>query len=78
MWRSKLFSFGGREILIKVVAQATSTYDINIFKIQLLRWEILCCAKNKGVLGFCDIRAFNKSPLAKFREALFGEERLSF
>lgn len=33
VWWSKSFSFGGREILIKAVAQTTSTYAMSVFKI---------------------------------------------
>ncbi|PKA49974.1 Putative ribonuclease H protein [Apostasia shenzhenica] len=32
-WKSKLFSFGGREILIKAVAQATSVFTMSVFKL---------------------------------------------
>lgn len=32
-WKGKLFSIGGREILIKAVAQATSTNAMSVFKI---------------------------------------------
>ena len=33
MWKSKVFSIEGREILIKVVAQATFTYAMSVFQI---------------------------------------------
>ena len=31
MWKAKMFSIGGREILIKAIAQATSTYATSVF-----------------------------------------------
>lgn len=32
-WRISLFSMGGREILIKAVAHATSSYTMSVFKL---------------------------------------------
>lgn len=33
LWKGKLFSVGGREVLIKAVDQATSTFTMSVFKI---------------------------------------------
>ncbi|XP_024024678.1 uncharacterized protein LOC112092512 [Morus notabilis] len=41
LWKGKLFSVGGREILIKAVAQATSTYAMSVFKLPSTLYEEL-------------------------------------
>ena len=35
-WKGKLLTMAGREILIKVVAQATPMYTMNCFKLRIL------------------------------------------
>lgn len=47
-WKGKLLSNVGREILIKVVAQATPTYTMNYFKLP----NSLCSKINSMVGGF--------------------------
>ena len=47
-WKGKLLSPAGREILIKAVAQATSTYTMNCFKIP----DSLCSELNSLIRNF--------------------------
>ena len=47
-WKGKLLSRAGREILIKLVAQATSTYTMSCFKLP----NSLCMELNSMVRNF--------------------------
>ena len=47
-WKGKLLSIAGREILIKIVAQATPTYTMNCFKLP----DSLCNKMNSLVSNF--------------------------
>ena len=47
-WKGKLLSNGAREVLIKVVAQATPTYTMNVFKLS----DSLCLELNSMMSGF--------------------------
>ena len=47
-WKGKLLSIAGREILIKIVAQATPTYTMNCFKLP----DSLCNELNSLVSNF--------------------------
>ena len=90
-WKGKLLPNAGREILIKVVAQATPTYTMSCFKIPnslykdlnfimsnfwwgqkdkernmaWISWKKLCISKDRGGMGFRDLRASNLALLAK-------------
>lgn len=41
LWRSKVFSISGQEVLIKVVPQVTATYLISAFKIPTTLFNML-------------------------------------
>ncbi|KAH9728345.1 putative reverse transcriptase/RNA-dependent DNA polymerase [Citrus sinensis] len=67
-WQHKLFSSGGKEILIKAVAQAVPAYAMSVFKIPLglcndIQRAMLC--QNQRGLGFRDVSCFNQALLAK-------------
>ncbi|KAK6124264.1 hypothetical protein DH2020_042016 [Rehmannia glutinosa] len=47
LWKSRLFSTGGRELLIKAVAQATATYTMSIFKLPYSLCKDLQCLVSK-------------------------------
>ena len=47
-WKGKLLSNAGREILIKVIAQATPTYTMSVFKLL----EALCKELNSMMGNF--------------------------
>ncbi|VVA21183.1 Hypothetical predicted protein, partial [Prunus dulcis] len=76
-WKAKLLSFAGKEILLKVVAQAVPIYMMNCFLIpkclcdeiqQVMArycWNKLCLPKQEGGLGFRNLYAFNMALLAK-------------
>ena len=90
-WKGKLLPNAGREILIKIVAQATPTYTMSCFKIPnslykdlnfimsnfwwgqkdkernmaWISWKKLCVSKDRGGMGFRDLRASNLALLAK-------------
>nr|XP_023887252.1 uncharacterized protein LOC111999356 [Quercus suber] len=90
-WKEKLLTNAGKEILIKVVAQAVPSYTMSCFllpnklcddltgmtrkfwwgqankerKLAWLSWEKLCMPKDRGGLGFRDLKLFNIALLAK-------------
>lgn len=49
MWKAKMFSIGGREILIKTIAQATSTYAMSVFQLPCM----LCDDLQSPISDFC-------------------------
>jgi hypothetical protein len=59
-WKEKLLSMGGKEILIKSIAQAVPVFAMMVFKIPKN-----ICKGNKGGMGFRELEAFNKALLAK-------------
>ncbi|KAH9649685.1 putative reverse transcriptase/RNA-dependent DNA polymerase [Citrus sinensis] len=63
----KLFSSGGKEILIKAVAQAVPSYAMSVFKIPLAVCNDIqrAIAKIRGGIGFKDISSFNHALVAK-------------
>lgn len=48
-WKSKLFSIGGREVLIKAVAQAIPSYSMSMFRLPV----ILCNRLKSMMVNFC-------------------------
>lgn len=47
-WQAKVFSCGGKEILIEEVAQAVPTYAMSVFKLP----PGLCEDMQKAIVGF--------------------------
>ena len=90
-WKEKLLTHAGKEILIKVVAQAVPLYTMSCFllpkklyeeltgmirqfwwgqvmsekKLAWLSWDKMCLPKDRGGMGFRDLRSFNLAFLAK-------------
>ena len=91
VWKEKLLTHAGKEILIKSVAQAMLAYSMSCFllpnklceeltrmtrqfwweqmknekKLAWLSRDKMCLSKEKGGLGFCDLKSFNLALLAK-------------
>ena len=71
-WKGKLLSNAGREILIKVVAQATLTYTMRVFKLP----KMLCKELNSMMSNFWWVQKEKERKLAWvfMGEALLAEE----
>lgn len=66
-WKRKLFSLGGKEVLIKVIAQAIPTYTMNCFKLP----KSICADINKMCAQFWWVlRGKKEMSLAQLEEAL--------
>ena len=89
-WKKKLLSNAGKEVLIKVVAQAVPSYTMSCFKLPnslcgeltsmvrhfwwgqvkeekklaWMNWDKMCLSKEKGWMGFRDLKTFNLALLA--------------
>ncbi|KAL4627161.1 hypothetical protein ACB092_05G147900 [Castanea dentata] len=80
-WKEKLLSSAGKEVLIKAVAQVVPSYTMSCLKLPnklcdeltvrdekklaWMSWEKMCLPKERGGLGFRDLRTFNLAILAK-------------
>lgn len=64
-WGEKFQSSAGREVMIKAVLQAISSYIMSCFIVAWVAWKKMCQPKSSGGLGFKDIRSFNLALLAK-------------
>ena len=90
-WKEKFLSNVGKEVLIKVVAQAVPSYTMSCFKllnalcdemtrmvrqfwwgkvknekkVAWMSWERMCLLKDKGGMGFRDLKSFILALLAK-------------
>ena len=71
-WKERTLSFGGKEALLKAVAQAIPTYAMSVFKfpkkicrMHWFAWWKMCVPKEQGGMGFRDVHSFNLAMLAK-------------
>lgn len=66
MWRFIIFSIGGREILIKAVAEATATYKMSVFKLPIsLCNDLQCTIARFWWGGTEDCRKIHWAPLGE-------------
>ena len=77
-WKGKLLSMGGKDIFIKVVAQAIPMYTMESMmrnfwwgqkqseaKLSWVNWKRMCFSKADGGMGFRNLKAFNQAVLTK-------------
>ncbi|XP_014757848.1 uncharacterized protein LOC106866712 [Brachypodium distachyon] len=80
-WGENSLSQGGKEVMIKAVAQAIPTYVMGVFKLPAgifggglnrgrgrliwVAWDVMLRPKNMGGLGFKDMQTFNQALLSR-------------